>query len=473
MRNFNVSTKNEKMKYILTFALYISALSALAQSTTPLPSGMDKGGVLSLEQLKDSARQNNIAMQRASLDMQAAQHQRKEAWTKFFPNVSLSGFTFNANRGMAKMNMNPSEMIPPELGAVMAQSFPPEALASLASPISMTMMKSGTIASLTAVQPVYAGGQIVNGNKLARIGEDVSLLQRQLSEREVEKTVEQYYWQVVSLQEKMKTLNAVDALLADLHKDVDVAVRAGVALPADRLKVQLRQNETESQRLTLRNALSMLKLVISQYCGLRDTSFTISAADSYTWQTPQAAITEGDKQNSLQRLPEYQLLGKQVEATDLQTKMEIGKQLPTVAVGAGYNYHNLLDNDRTFAMVFATVSIPISDWWGGSYAVKRKKIEQRKAADQLADNTELLKIRMQKAWNDLNESIQQLDVAQRGIEQAEENLRLNRNCYQAGTARMSDLLEAQLLYQQTMDRRTDAYANYRNKLLEYKQATGQ
>ena len=38
---------------------------------------------------------------------------------------------------------------------------------------------------------------------------------------------------------------------------------------------------------------------------------------------------------------------------------------------------------------------------------------------------------------------------------------------------MSDLLEAQLLYQQALDRCTDAYADYQNKLLEYRQATGQ
>jgi outer membrane protein TolC len=59
------------------------------------------------------------------------------------------------------------------------------------------------------------------------------------------------------------------------------------------------------------------------------------------------------------------------------------------------------------------------------------------------------------------------------IEQAEENLRLNRDYYKAGTSKMSDLLEAQLLYQQSLDRRTDAFADYQNKLLEYRQATGQ
>ncbi len=127
--------------------------------------------------------------------------------------------------------------------------------------------------------------------------------------------------------------------------------------------------------------------------------------------------------------------------------MEIGKNLPTVGVGAGYNYHNLLDNNHSFAMVFATVSVPISDWWSGSHAIRRRKIEHQKAEEQLADNSELLKIRMQNAWNNVEESYQQLQIAQRSIEQAEENLRLNRDYYCAGTSKMSDLLEAQLLYQ--------------------------
>ena len=172
-------------------------------------------------------------------------------------------------------------------------------------------------------------------------------------------------------------------------------------------------------------------------------------------------------------LPEYQLLEKQVEATALQKKMAIGQQMPTVAVGAGYNYHNLLENDRTFGMLFATVSIPISDWWGGSHAIKRKKLEHQKALDQLADNAQLLEIRAQKAANDVAEARQQLDLASRAIEQADENLRILRNQYKAGVSNMSDLLEAQLLYQQTLDKRVDAWANLQNRLLDLRQATGQ
>ncbi len=156
----------------------------------------------------------------------------------------------------------------------------------------------------------------------------------------------------------------------------------------------------------------------------------------------------------------------------MQRRMEVGKNLPSVAVGAGYNYHNLMDRDHTFGMVFATVSVPISSWWGGSHAIKRRKLEQQRAEQQLEDNSELLRIRMQKAWNDVEEAYQQLEIADRSIEQATENLRLNRDYYRAGTCTMNDLLQAQLLYQQAMDKRTDAFADYQKRIIDYRQSLG-
>lgn len=422
-----------------------------------------------LEQLKDSARHNNITLRNAQRSVDAAAQQRKEAFTKYFPNISGTGLWFNANKGMARMDVNPSQMIPAEVGAAMAQQFPAEALAALQSPISMSMLKNGTVAGVNAVQPLFAGGQIVNGNRLARVGEEAARLQLELSDNEVERQAEQYYWQLVSLQEKMKTIAAVDTLLGDIYKDVDVAVRAGLAMRNDLLQVQLRRNDIESQRIKLQNGISIVRLLLAQYCGLENADFTL-LTDT---QALPPIIQQQDHGQALLSTPEYQLLGKQVEAAKLQKSLAVGQQLPTVAVGAGYNYHNLLDNNRTFGMIFATVSVPISDWWGGSHAIKRKKIEYQKAIDEQRDKAQLLQIRMQNAYNNVVEARQQLDIAQRSIEQSEENLRLHRNFYKAGTTKMSDLLEAQLLYQQSLDRRTDAYADLQNKILEYRQATGQ
>ena len=448
-----ITTRNIALTIILGF---LPGLHAWAQHT------------YTLEQLLDSARSHNIALRNGQRDIEAAQEQRKEAFTKFFPTVSATGAWFNANKSMAQTELDLTPYITPELGATLAQLLPAETLVALSSPMSISMMKHGTIASITAIQPVFAGGQTINGNKLAKIGEEVSRLRQQLSEDEVETTAEQYFWQLVTLEEKQRTIATVEEMLADIHKDVNLAVEAGLTLRNDLLKVELRQNEVESQKVKIQNGMALVKMLLAQYCGLRDTSFTLR----YTTEAISPLSIKRDHQQALLNTLEYQLLDKQVEATSLQKKMAVGENLPSVAVGAGYNYHNLLGSDQTFGMIFATVSIPLSNWWGGSHAIKRKKIAQQQAIDQRDDNAELLTIRMQKAWNDVEEAYQQLHIAERSIRQAEENLRLSRNCYQAGTTTMSDLLEAQMLYQQSLDKHTDAFADYQNKILAYKHAVG-
>lgn len=438
---------------------------------------------LTLEQLKDSALRNNIAIRTAKHDIEQAQQQRKEAFTKYFPSVRGIGMWFNTNNGLATLKLRPSNLLPTNVVTTMTELLPQTLMSKLTTPIELSLMKNGSTAGIMAMQPVFAGGQIINGNRLAKVGEEVSHLQLQLSENEVEKTTEKYFWQLATLLEKNYTIEAVTAFLADIHKDVDVAVKAGLVLRNDLLQVELRQNDVEGERMKLRNSISIVRMLMAQYCGLSDTLFAIDTEGILPERSGLDDTTTGSYSKPMllevpspvfhvENLPEYQLLTKQVEASRLQTKMTIGENLPSVAVGAGYIYHDLLNNSNTTGMIFATISVPISAWWGGSHAIKRRKIEQQKAEEQLADNVQLLEIRMKKAWMDVEEAHQQLLIAERGVGQAEENLRINRDLYRVGTTRMSDLLDAQLLYHKACDKRTEAFGNYQNQLLEYRHSMG-
>ena len=79
---------------------------------------------------------------------------------------------------------------------------------------------------------------------------------------------------------------------------------------------------------------------------------------------------------------------------------------------------------------------------------------------------------MKHTWANLNDSYKQVKIALLSIEQAKENLRLNTDYYAAGTCTMSDLLDAQSLYQQSRDKYVETYAQYEVKKREYLQVTG-
>lgn len=402
--------------------------------------------VRSLDECRRMALEHNAGVRNAINSVEAAKEEKKEAFTKYFPTLSASGTAFNANKHLVQMDM----------GGGMA----------------LSLIKDGVTGGVTLMQPVFMGGQIVNGNKLAKVGVQVSGLQREQAEQEVRLTVEKYYWQVAVLKEKLVTVDAVDAMLARLCGDVEAAVKAGVTTRNDLLQVQLRRNDIESTRSNLENNLAVSRMLLAQYIG-EEGEQTDVAADIDVGNAPMfPQDLYCEPSSALPLTPEYRLLESNVEANRLQKNLAVGKNLPSVVAGAGYMYENLLDRSHSFALVGVSVSVPISGWWGGSHDIRKQKLRLANAQNDLSDNSELLQIKMSKAWNDLQDAHRQTQIAQKSIEQSTENLRLNQDYYKAGTVTMSDLLDAQRLYQQSRDKYVEAYSQFRMKQTEYLVATG-
>ena len=400
---------------------------------------------LTLEECSQLALENNARMKNARLDVKGAEAVRKEAFTKYFPSISATGGAFTSDNGMAELALVPGLL-------------------------EMTMAKNGVMGGVTAVQPVFAGGQILNNNKLAALAVEVSRYQMKQSENEVLLTVEQYYWLHVSLQEKRKTVSLLETLIDNLHKDVEASVRAGVANRNELLQVQLKKNSIASDRLKVDNNLRLSKMLLSQYIGLPEDDFTVQATLQEPLPSPETYRI--DLMSALPTTVAYKLLDKNVEASRLQYKLKVGQNLPSVGIGAGYMYHNILDTDHSFGMIFATVSVPLTDWWGGSHAIRKQKLQLKAAEYTRQDTNEKLLLQMQKLWNELEEAYEQAKISEESVKTAEENVRLSTDYYQVGTETLSDLLNAQSLLQQSRDQYTDDYTNYLIKRTEYLQATG-
>lgn len=416
----------------LVCSLSLCAVSAEAQQ------------LLTLEECSRLALENNAKMKNARLDVKGSEESRKEAFTKYFPTISATGGAFASDNGMAEMVLMPG--------------------------MEMTLAKNGLMGGVTALQPIFAGGQIWNSNKLAALAVEVSRYQMKQSENEVALTVEQYYWQQVSLQEKRKTISIIESLIDNLYKDVEVAVKAGVANRNELLQVQLKKNSIASDRLKIENNLRLSKMVLAQYIGLPEDDFTIQTALQEALPSPETYRV--DPLTALPSTVEYQLLDKNIEANRLQYKLKVGQHMPSVGVGAGYMYHNILDTDHSFGMVFASVSIPLTGWWGGSHAIKKQKLQLKAAEYTRQNSNEQLLIRMQKLWNELEESYKQVNLSEESIRTAEENVRLSTDYFHAGTETLSDLLDAQSLLQQSRDQYTEDYTNYLIRRTQYLQATG-
>lgn len=437
------------MKKIFSLAAAMSLMSALVLNAQQL----------SLEECVSLALENNARMRTAEYSLKASQETLREAFTKYFPSVSVSAAAFAANHGMLQHHF---DLPLSSLGVGLPDID-----------YNLSVLKRGSVAGVTLLQPIFLGGRIVNGNRLAHVGEEVSRLQQRQTADEVRHDVEQYYWQLVSLNSKHRTISGVIDMLDSLTNQVQSYVDAGVATYNDLLEVKLKKNEMLVARTELDNGISVVRMLLSQYIGMGTSGSVDVASDIIPGEVPEFP-------HDIYRAPEdclvqtvaHGLLTQNVRAKELEQKIAVGNNLPMVAAGASYNYEHVLEQGHTFANVYVTVSVPISDWWGGAHTIKKKRIETQIARTQLEDNSQLLMIAMTNAWNDVTTAFTQMEIAGESIAQSAENLRLNQNFYNAGTITITDLLNAQTLYRQSQDKFVDAYGQFQIKKLTYLQATG-
>lgn len=123
-------------------------------------------------------------------------------------------------------------------------------------------------------------------------------------------------------------------------------------------------------------------------------------------------------------------------------------------------------------MIYGTVQIPISGWWGGSHELEERNLKEEIALNNYKNNSELLLLQIEKSWQDLTDSYKQFLLNNESLEQADENMKVNDDSYNNGLIGVSDLLEARALLQQAKDQLTEAKADYLIKKITYLQSTG-
>ena len=447
-------------RYILCILVLWLAVTANAQRI-PIDSCL-----LSLDSCKALALRNNLEIKNAALDVEAAQEVKKQAFTKYFPNVSAIAGGYYAAKPLIEYSID-------DIGNAQARQWLHnlyfEYGAALGLPDRISLCENGVMTGASLVQPVYMGGQIVNGNRLAKVGVEAAELQGQLTEDRILQQVEEYYWLIISLQEKLNTLQQALKFLDTLQRDVNTAAAAGLVSKNDILKVKLKWTELYANREKVQNGIRLATDALAQMIGqnkgvlvLTDTIGEISDWQA-SWMDPGAAV-QGRK--------EKQLLDLQVNAEELKKKMTMGETLPHLMVGGTASYGNLVfDRFTANALAFATLQVPLTGWWEASHKLKQHDILIQKAENERTDYLQKMHLETMKAWNDVGEAYDQYKLMGMALQDAEANLQDVKTDYEAGLVPVADLLEAQTLYMQALNQRTDALIDLKIKAEHYKRLT--
>lgn len=422
--------------------------------------------VLSLDSCKSLALENNKKLKEAQLEVEASEQVKKSAFTKYFPSINAAGVAMKSNKHLLEVEV-PEMNLPVYDGNPMSLLTPTEF--AYFPGMNLEILDYANAGFVTAIQPVFAGGRIYYGNQLAKLGIEVNELKKHLTTEEVLLDTEYYFWSLMSLKEKKSTIVSYREMLEQLQKDAAIASEAGLIQKTDQLKVNLELSKLKSNEIKLDNGIELLSMSLAQHMGIPYT-------DSLDFEIPPFALDfqpASSSVNLVENRTEYQMLQKAIDAEIYQKKMARGEFLPNLAVGVQGLYLDMMEQENTYGLAFATLSIPLTDWWGGAHELKEHQIRIEIAQNQLEETEELLNLQIEKTQKDWLESWQQIAVKEEAVGQAQEHYKVMKDHHKEGLIKTSDFLEAQALLQESTDDLTDAKADFQIKRALYLKAIGQ
>ena len=425
---------------------------------------------LSLDSCRHLAMHNNVAVRNAALDVAAAKEAQRQLFTKYFPNVTASFGGYYALNPLIEYDI---EDVQNAAARNWLHNLYYEYGAALGLSDKLSLCENGLLMGATAVQPIFMGGQIVNGNRLAKIGVEASKLKSQLTQDKVLQQTEETYWLIVSLLEKRKTLQQAIVFLDTLHRDVTAAQQAGLVTQNDTLKVVLKQYEMRSNQLKLENGILLATMALCQSVGI-EYAPDLTLSDTLDKDALMREIARMQEPLSSDNRKESQLLDLNVQAEQLKKKITVGETLPHLMAGANVSYGNpIFDKYSANGLAFFTLQVPITNWWETSHKMKQQDYEIKKAINNREDLMQKMMLEMRQAWQELQQSQAQMQLQELTLRDAETNLFTARVNYEAGMIPVADLLEAQTLYRQSQDQTIDAWVDLQIKCHQYKLLTGQ
>ncbi len=414
---------------------------------------------LTLDSCLVLARRNNADIRISQLDVERARAVKNQAFTHFFPQLQLNGMGYVAARPMisfALEDIRSNDMR--DLLEAIYNVFSEETDVN----DRLELMKHGFSASVVAVQPIFTGGRILNGNRLASLGEEAASLQAKIKMRDVLEDVESTYYLVVGLKEKEAAVVAAMTLIDSLERVAESALANGLATRADILQISLKRNEINAKRQQLASGIRMSRLLLCNQIGIRYSDSVDFGGDSLLKM--HSTVVELSGSHLLQQeshRPESRLLEINVESQKLLKKMTKGETRPQLAlVGIGY-YGNAVRNDLSAnAVAGFSLNVPLTDWWGTAHKMKEHNIRIEQAQMAETHYGELMTLEEEKAYNDMVDACMLMRSDSAALQLARENYRLAEINYAAGVTTVSEVLQAHALLLQAENAVTDRRVTY-------------
>ena len=473
-------TKNKKVDMKKQLTILVAALCVL-------PVGAGAQQVLTLEDCKQMALENNNSLKAAQQKVEISKYDKNIALANYFPKITATGTYMYNSRDLQlisdeaskqlteagtnlqnKMGTKIAEIIQSDPTIMVDASFAKlvqlAQTTDLATPINaigaqiddaLHLDMTNTFAGIVSLQqPVFMGGKIVASNKMAKNAADLAQSQFDQEHSQVIADIEQAYWQIVSIACKKNLAENYADLLHQMGKDVDALIAEGFATPSDALTIKVKTNEADMMLTKATNGLALAKMLLCKECGLPlDSDITLADENLDMIPTPEMSPVISDEEVYAAR-PEIKSLTSAQKIYQNKVAIARADMMPKIALTANYvitnpSVFNGFENKfGGFFNAGVMVSVPIFHGTEALQKTRKAKAEAALTQYKLDDAKEMVSLQVTQLRQQESEAMEKLSMAESNLENAEENLRVATVGWNEGMITSNVVLQAQTAWLQ-------------------------
>lgn len=462
----------------------------IAAALCVLPTYAGAQQVLTLDECRQMAVENNNSLKTAQQKIKVAGYDRNIALANYFPKITATGTYMYTSRDWKLIDddkaaeiQNAGTTLQNDVTNKMMQIMSDKDVMTkymtdaafkklidglqttdIATPINaigqhitdaLTLDMHNLCGAVVSVQqPVFMGGKIVASNQMAKYAEELAQSQYDAEHAQVLADIEQAYWQIVSIAAKKNLAENYADLLRQMGKDVDALVAEGFATPSDALTIKVKMNEAEMLYTKATNGLALAKMLLCKECGLPlDSEITLADETLDAIPVPQMSPVISDEEVYAAR-PEIRSLDLAKKIYDKKVAVVRADGLPTVAVMANYavtnpNVYNGFQNKfGGFFSAGVLVNVPIFHGTEAIQKTRKAKAEAALTQYRLDDAKEMISLQVAQLRQQEGEALEKLTMAESNLENAEENLRVATAGWNEGMIASNVVLQAQTAWLQ-------------------------
>lgn len=310
---------------------------------------------------------------------------------------------------------------------------------------------SGNAQAIVSI-PVFTSGRISHSIEAAEASKQATEQNETTTALNIKLQVANAFIAIFRAEKALEVAESHVMSLKAHAKDVDNLYQQGMVARNDLLASQVSLSNAEQSVLQQENHVNIAKAHFNQLLN-RELTTEVNLLEQFP-EIPQSDLIALSQEALLKR-PELSTLALQTHALEQQAASENAGLWPQVNVSGGYQYEqNRYQTYEGMWMANATVEWKIYD---GSTKHRSDALTHQALAlsAQRNDLVSTIQLQVRQAWLDLQEAQKRVQVTQKAISQADENLKVSTERYQQGLATNTEVLDAE-------DLRLRSYNNFNN-----------